>query len=54
VFVEYAKPYSAKTNMPAALEYGAHVVIGTSGLTDQEYAEIDAAARGFCLYSASC
>jgi 4-hydroxy-tetrahydrodipicolinate reductase len=45
VFVEYTKPESAKANVLAALEHGAHVVIGTSGLTDDDYVEIDAAAR---------
>ena len=45
VFVEYTKPDIAKTNVLAALEHGAHVVVGTSGLTDDDYAEIDAAAR---------
>jgi len=45
VFVEYTKPESAKGNVLAALAHGAHVVIGTSGLTDADYAEIDAAAR---------
>jgi 4-hydroxy-tetrahydrodipicolinate reductase len=46
VFVEYTKPDCARANVLAALERGAHVVIGTSGLTDDDYAEIDAAARG--------
>jgi 4-hydroxy-tetrahydrodipicolinate reductase len=45
VFVEYTKPDIAKSNVLTALERGAHVVIGTSGLTDTDYAEIDAAAR---------
>jgi 4-hydroxy-tetrahydrodipicolinate reductase len=45
VFVEYTKPDTAKANVLAALERGAHVVVGTSGLTEQDYAEIDAAAR---------
>lgn len=45
VFVEYTHPDSAKANVLAALERGAHVVIGTSGLTDADYAEIDALAR---------
>ena len=45
VFVEYTHPDSAKANILAALEHGAHVVVGTSGLTDQDYAQIDAAAR---------
>ena len=45
VFVEYTKPAVAKANILAALARGAHVVVGTSGLTDAEYAAIDAAAR---------
>jgi 4-hydroxy-tetrahydrodipicolinate reductase len=45
VFVEYTKPDSAKANVLAALAAGRHVVVGTSGLTDGDYAEIDAAAR---------
>lgn len=45
VFVEYTRPESAKANILAALEHGAHVVVGTSGLTDEDYAQIDAVAR---------
>lgn len=45
VFVEYTKPDVAKGNVLAALAAGAHVVVGTSGLTDDDYAQIDAAAR---------
>jgi 4-hydroxy-tetrahydrodipicolinate reductase len=45
VFVEYTKPDSARANVLAAVEHGAHVVVGTSGLTEEDYAEIDAAAR---------
>ena len=45
VFVEYTHPDSAKANILAALEHGAHVVVGTSGLTDEDYAQIDAVAR---------
>ena len=45
VFVEYTKPASAKANVLAALEHGAHVVIGTSGLGDDDFAEIDVLAR---------
>ena len=45
VFVEYTKPDQAKANVLAALDRGAHVVIGTSGLADESYGEIDAAAR---------
>ncbi|HEY1012600.1 MAG TPA: 4-hydroxy-tetrahydrodipicolinate reductase [Herpetosiphonaceae bacterium] len=45
VFVEYTKPAYAQANVLAALAAGAHVVIGTSGLDDDAYAEIDAAAQ---------
>jgi 4-hydroxy-tetrahydrodipicolinate reductase len=45
VFVEYTKPDSAKANVLAALDTGAHVVIGTSGLTDEDYLDIDERAR---------
>ncbi len=45
VFVEYTKPDSAKANILTALDRGAHVVVGTSGLSDDDYAEIDAVAR---------
>jgi 4-hydroxy-tetrahydrodipicolinate reductase len=40
VFFEYTKPSVAKGNAMAALRRGVHVVIGTSGLTDDDYAEI--------------
>jgi len=45
VFVEYTTPDSAKTNILTALEHGAHVVVGTSGLTESDFAQIDALAR---------
>lgn len=45
VFVEYTKPDIAKANILAALEHGAHVVVGTSGLTEQDFEEIDSIAR---------
>jgi 4-hydroxy-tetrahydrodipicolinate reductase len=45
VFVEYTTPESAKPNILTALEHGAHVVVGTSGLTDDDFSEIDAIAR---------
>ncbi|MCE9579105.1 MAG: 4-hydroxy-tetrahydrodipicolinate reductase [Deltaproteobacteria bacterium] len=45
VFVEYTRPEAAKANALAALAAGAHVVIGTSGLGDDDYAELDRAAR---------
>jgi hypothetical protein len=45
VYVEYTKPVIGKHNILQALARGAHVVVGTSGLTDDDYVEIDAAAR---------
>jgi len=45
VFVEYTKPDSAKTNILTALERGTHVVVGTSGLTDSDFADIDVVAH---------
>lgn len=45
VFVEYTKPDTAKANILAALQHGVHVVVGTSGLADEDYAEIDGMAR---------
>ncbi len=45
VFFEFTKPDVAKSNVLAALHQRAHVVIGTSGLTDADYAEIAVAAE---------
>ena len=45
VLVEFTKPNVAKRNVLTALRHGAHVVIGTSGLTDDDLAEIDRQAR---------
>ena len=45
VFVEFTKPGSAKANILTALQRGAHVVVGTSGLTDADFTDIDAVAR---------
>jgi len=38
VFFEFTKPEVAKSNVLAALQQGVHVVIGTSGLTEEDYA----------------
>jgi len=40
VFVEYTKPEVAKANASAAIRRGAHVVIGTSGLSDEDLQEL--------------
>lgn len=45
VFFEYTQPSVAGANTMAALERGAHVVIGTSGLSDADYAAIGQAAE---------
>jgi 4-hydroxy-tetrahydrodipicolinate reductase len=54
VFVEYTKPEIAGQNILLALEAGAHVVVGTSGLTDDDYRRIDeaATARGLGVLAA--
>src|SRR4249920_2163885 len=45
VLVEYTSADSAKDHALAAARAGRHVVIGSSGLTTEDYAEIDAVAR---------
>lgn len=44
VFFDYTKPTVALPNVMTALERGLHVVVGTSGLTDDDYRRIHAAA----------
>jgi 4-hydroxy-tetrahydrodipicolinate reductase len=45
VLVDYTDVRVVKANALAAIEAGVGVVIGTSGLTAEDFAEIDAAAR---------
>jgi len=45
VFFEFTKPEAARANVLAALEGGANAIIGTSGLTDADYANIASAAE---------
>jgi 4-hydroxy-tetrahydrodipicolinate reductase len=45
VFVEYTRPEAAKLHVLSALTGGAHVVVGTSGLSREDYDEIDALAQ---------
>ena len=45
VLVDYTSATAVKPNTLAAIEAGVAVVIGTSGLTADDYAEIDTAAR---------
>ena len=45
VFVDYTSAESVKSHVLAAIESRRHVVIGSSGLSDADFAEIDTAAR---------
>jgi 4-hydroxy-tetrahydrodipicolinate reductase len=45
VLVDYTSPDAVLGHVLAAVERGVHVVVGTSGLTAEEFAGIDAAAR---------
>ena len=45
VFFEFTKPDVAKLNVLTALKHKAHVVVGTSGLTDADYEEIAVSAE---------
>jgi 4-hydroxy-tetrahydrodipicolinate reductase len=40
VLVDYTKPNAVKSHVLEAIQTGAHVVIGTSGLTDEDFAQI--------------
>ena len=44
VLVEYTKPDVAKHHVVTALKGGAHVVVGTSGLSNEDYREIEEVA----------
>ncbi|HLW75082.1 MAG TPA: 4-hydroxy-tetrahydrodipicolinate reductase [Gammaproteobacteria bacterium] len=54
VLIDYTRPDAVKANVRGAIEAGCHVVIGTSGLTDADYAKIDAWAtrRGVGVFAA--
>jgi 4-hydroxy-tetrahydrodipicolinate reductase len=45
VYFEYTKPDVAKSNILSALRANRHVVVGTSGLTNDDYGEIDNVAN---------
>jgi 4-hydroxy-tetrahydrodipicolinate reductase len=45
VFIDYTHPDSVKANVLEAVARGIAAVVGTSGLTAEDYQEIDAAAR---------
>jgi len=44
VLVEFTQPAAAKEHVLTAIDRGVHVVIGTSGLTDADFSEIEQAA----------
>ena len=44
VLVDYTAADAVKTNVLAAIRRGVHVVIGSSGLTDEDFGEIEQAA----------
>jgi len=46
VLIDYTQPGAVKANALAAIGAGVSVVIGTSGLSAEDYAELDTAARG--------
>lgn len=54
VMVDYTSAVAVKGHVLAAIERGVHVVIGSSGLTDEEYGELDGRARaaGVGLFAA--
>src|SRR5438876_7283892 len=45
VFVDYTSAAAVRANVDAALAGGLHAVVGSSGLTESDYTELDAAAR---------
>jgi 4-hydroxy-tetrahydrodipicolinate reductase len=45
VVIDYTKPDAVKHHALAALAHGRHVIVGTSGLTADDYAKIDVAAQ---------
>jgi len=44
VLVDYTSAVSVKSNVLAAIRRGVHVVVGSSGLTEEDFAEINQAA----------
>lgn len=45
VLIDYTSPFSVKSNVISAIGSGVHVVVGASGLSDEDYAEIDSESR---------
>jgi len=53
ILIDYTKPHVVKGHTITALNKGVHVVIGTSGLTAEDFAEIEklALAKGLCVFA---
>ena len=49
VLVDYTSAAAVKGHVLAAVEAKRHVVVGSSGLTDSDFAQIDSAARGVAV-----
>src|SRR6478735_3791234 len=45
VLVDYTSATAVRDNVLAAIDAGVHVVVGSSGLTAEDYAELDRRAR---------
>jgi 4-hydroxy-tetrahydrodipicolinate reductase len=45
IFVDFTTPSTVKQNVLTAISHGLHVIIGTSGLAEQDYDAIDKAAQ---------
>jgi 4-hydroxy-tetrahydrodipicolinate reductase len=45
VLIDYTKPDIVKHHVLAALAHGRHVVVGTSGMSAEDYAKVDVAAQ---------
>ena len=45
VVIDYTSATAVAVNVRAAIEAGTHVVIGSSGLTSEDYAELDTLAQ---------
>lgn len=45
VLIDYTSPQVVKSHVLDAIDHGVNVVIGTSGLTEEDYTHIDASAR---------
>jgi len=53
ILIDYTKPHVVKGHAITALNNGVHVVIGTSGLTAEDFAEIEklALAKGLSVFA---